>query len=1495
MADDKSSLTDRLLAYAEKATKSVSDAWDKTMGMPEEIAKQTYDYVISKGGSEEEAQRIADRLAAKAGRTTGLIDLLVPQSPADVALMAAGPLGPATKMGKAALGAGAALTVMDPTEAEASPLSKLKNVFYRGIPRLEGKQADQISGLQVKERGSPEVHNPRLKANTGDYAWASDSPDVANSYTHLGGTVIPLELVEKPGAVLDAKNNIWKDWFFNEGKLNKEYAEALNDPSVKSILVKNIIDPGANSSSPVVRSLARERLNIKHDPIFPWLPEMYITPDEFMKMFKANNLLIKDPEVVRYLYTGETPKFAEGGEVQGYATGGPVTDEQIRGLYRNYFERDPESQAAIDYWRDTANQGGLTLSDIGQQFAGSEEGRQRYASLDQQLAPNTTVVEQTNAPDKWRTYWGYTPSQRDYTMMLRAGLGEYGTPQSYDQYRAIYEAIGNRAAANSLYPYYVRGDKTLAGQITPSQVEGAFATSRINSLLNSDDPQKVESLYLAQKALEDYFMEGKNRVLTTQTDWRGFQQGQPSPGTGFTNPIVPGGEELPIYNRFYDAYNNPDLTQRLAKLQEQQSALYVPPVPPSRPSETELAEYNKIEENPTTYQTFALGDPMSGNPFDSSWFSGPTVPTTFEQQAADDRAQALNDSLMAQSTFNQPTTYNPNYTLFSDANQFYGSQSSLPTLAVANTGLTDYGMFSSPGSLGEGASGLTSFSPSLSDYSSSWGSMGYSPMSWDYAKGGEVKFKPMFEGDNEKLQDRARELAREAYSRGPASMGREKAQEWEALARKYNLPLTVGPFTTYEDQYSDALSNWQRNVSPKQREQSFDKGGPVMPAYDPMGSFTGMDSIESSPYPREELEARLDPATQAMIDLQGVMIPNRAVDIKQDDLGYYPVDAEGNRMKWGMRPALFPLTMDEGNIRLAMPYIPEMVGNILGGVAAPVKGAGVALGAGPIRRGEKTLADLVDTYGVKKPGGNWTKDLDVAVGSFYEVPEGATSFDDSVYGAMTSDPVNKWIGTKLKSYIKNQMGTVADPLIDVAEVTGRLHIPSDELIGSANMLPEYRPFALNPNDKWTPTAGGGFSYNPNLIGETDLSRAWEKGTQASIARSLKEDWSDEVLKKKGLEALIGAPGDTQINVPRAIAHNRFLGFDHLVDELRNATAPNSNLPDRLKIDPAKLEKYSMSQAVEHVAKINEWREAQRAKAKIEASRNAATVPFKQYDVVPETNYPNERGLGWVQIKSTGNKDELEKALKYEGDTMGHCVGGGSYCPQVEAGKTEIYSLRDSKGEPHVTIEVRRMKNPRENPNFDIYENTPPEIREQMIDRAQDLTIQRIIDENREDYTAEAYNYVRKRFPELDEESDDFYMKVQDASYDIARKKAIRNENYDDYFMEELTEIQMKELEKLQDYDQEIFTVNQIKGKGNAKPVDEYIPFVQDFIKSRNWYDVVELRNANMVQVFEGQRLPGSAEKIPPGYYTLKDLGKLAADKGVPESTIQAWIKVLRNQ
>lgn len=56
------------------------------------------------------------------------------------------------------------------------------------------------------------------------------------------------------------------------------------------------------------------------------------------------------------------------------------------------------------------------------------------------------------------------------------------------------------------------------------------------------------------------------------------------------------------------------------------------------------------------------------------------------------------------------------------------------------------------------------------------------------------------------------------------------------------------------------------------------------------------------------------------------------------------------------------------------------------------------------------------------------------------------------------------------------------------------------------------------------------------------------------------------------------------------------------------------------------------------------------------------------------------GFRWVEITDT-------RALDREGDLMGHCVGGGSYDRHLTEGRIKIYSLRDTRNQPHVTVEV----------------------------------------------------------------------------------------------------------------------------------------------------------------------------------------------------------------
>lgn len=72
------------------------------------------------------------------------------------------------------------------------------------------------------------------------------------------------------------------------------------------------------------------------------------------------------------------------------------------------------------------------------------------------------------------------------------------------------------------------------------------------------------------------------------------------------------------------------------------------------------------------------------------------------------------------------------------------------------------------------------------------------------------------------------------------------------------------------------------------------------------------------------------------------------------------------------------------------------------------------------------------------------------------------------------------------------------------------------------------------------------------------------------------------------------------------------------------------------------------------------------------------------DVVEELELAEDCGDGCRIVELKG-----PVALYREGLLMGHCVGGLGYAEAVAKGKARIFSLRDARNRPHVTIEVRR--------------------------------------------------------------------------------------------------------------------------------------------------------------------------------------------------------------
>ena len=461
---------------------------------------------------------------------------------------------------------------------------------------------------------------------------------------------------------------------------------------------------------------------------------------------------------------------------------------------------------------------------------------------------------------------------------------------------------------------------------------------------------------------------------------------------------------------------------------------------------------------------------------------------------------------------------------------------------------------------------------------------------------------------------------------------------------------------------------------------------------------------------------------------------------------------------------------------------------------------------------------------VREPYGAWLEQK-VSENPAYQRIPGIQAFNqfskESGFPALSVEgpeaSINSWIDKTLTKYVKNDMATPEDPIrlmaekyaaqkpdllakaqakIDAlnakgAQLAAQRGVPEtyltqhrQEVIAAekAKKLIElregvhYEPYGFDAprlstqlkrqNQKTFPPAQA-------VLAESDTARRWENASDAAVASAPMAEYQDfgssNLTREQPWLSKLD-PETPMYRYDRGASVDE-LGFSHLIDELRNATNPESGLPKELLLDYEKLHKMTMPQIVDRVADINAWRAAQKAEADFARANNAATVLHKEY---PE-------GYRWVELKKPDFMDPkalealagyekdprfkaslgdnlknrapklaLEDALKYEGDTMGHCVGG--YCDDVASGKSKIYSLRDAKGKPHVTIEVR--------PN-------PPKYNTDTIPN--------------------------------------------------------------------------------QEIPQEGFRVEQIKGKGNRAPKDEYLPFVQDFVKSGKWSDVGDLQNTGLVK------------------------------------------------
>ena len=400
------------------------------------------------------------------------------------------------------------------------------------------------------------------------------------------------------------------------------------------------------------------------------------------------------------------------------------------------------------------------------------------------------------------------------------------------------------------------------------------------------------------------------------------------------------------------------------------------------------------------------------------------------------------------------------------------------------------------------------------------------------------------------------------------------------------------------------------------------------------------------------------------------------------------------------------------------------------------------------------------------------------------------AFRGNMVPQTTETDAQKWLERALTKYYKNDFGAPDDPLRSLAE--RGLHYDPEmtpekwkATVDSYLLEDPIQHIMFPPNP-----AGGMPGAGSNFRGEVMASMPW-------------------LAKAPTTDKVYGISGGG-------------LDLSHFNDEFLNALndPEASGLPFDLAVRPESLGRMTFPQAVEHVGKINQFRAKEMERAALSNLDSPAIQTFKEYAD------DNPMGLRWVELKAPDPEgglpegwqmsadrdgflspegeffytypgqrqydDALQQALEYEGDTMGHCVGNyvGNYCPDIMSGRSRIFSLRDAKGEPHVTIETA----PRPMVMSDLVKHL-----------GGDETVA-------DDYLAQGFQ-------------------AREAG-DTAKSPLA--------FALEAAGVPQGQ------------DIIQIKGKQNRAPKDDYLPFVQDFVKSGQWGNIGDIENTGLVRLPDGR-------------------------------------------
>ncbi|HUW47074.1 MAG TPA: hypothetical protein VMW50_14960, partial [Dehalococcoidia bacterium] len=425
------------------------------------------------------------------------------------------------------------------------------------------------------------------------------------------------------------------------------------------------------------------------------------------------------------------------------------------------------------------------------------------------------------------------------------------------------------------------------------------------------------------------------------------------------------------------------------------------------------------------------------------------------------------------------------------------------------------------------------------------------------------------------------------------------------------------------------------------------------------------------------------------------------------------------------------------------------------------------------------------TKGVEEALGRLKKPLAVTVGPEGEIPR-------DVERNKAPAALNSWIDGALRKYVLNRMATPDDEIRALAE-NGVLHVD-----------PEVLTKGIPGVSGRTVVKRQGAGFPQMGVGKSEHAVAWENTADRSInAEPAGTPGMFKALPEKDQAWISKLEPETPVHESAAKSMGTNLGFDHIIDVLGEKLATG-------ELRPEQLSKVSVADAVRMTHGYNLDAAERMSKARL-ASQEGMTV-HKEY---PE-------GYKWVQLDKPGqfaaesdvmghsvrgyepySGDLTESSIRYGGPFEAHpdwipASGDSGYedygyggWEAIKSGKAKVYSLRDPKGESHVTVEVGKMNQ---------YPHSGDSIKNMLGPKGDKIWEEYLASKYAGSYSPGLVRFLQDKYPKI--------------------------------------------WKGLNEGEQ----ISQIKGKQNRKPEDKYLPYIQDFVRSSKWGDVGDVKNTGLLQV-----------------------------------------------